>query len=75
VLGAEDALGGAGQQLGEEALAFGERRAAQIEPIEIQQVERLIEQPVLAARGEIGVQQPEIRDASRIGNDRFAIQD
>jgi hypothetical protein len=41
---------------------------------EIQQVERIVEQPVLAARGEIGMQQPEVRDASRAGNDGFAIQ-
>jgi hypothetical protein len=35
----------------------------------------MVEQAVLAARGEIGVQQPEIRDTARIRDDGFAIQD
>jgi hypothetical protein len=35
----------------------------------------VVEQPVLTACGESGVQQPEIRDAARIGDDGFAIQD
>jgi hypothetical protein len=42
-------------------------RPAQIEPVEIEQVERVVEQPVLAVRGEIGVEQPEIRDARESG--------
>jgi hypothetical protein len=35
----------------------------------------VIDQPVLATRGQIGVQQPEIRDAARIGDHDFAVQD
>ena len=35
----------------------------------------VVEQPVPAARGEVGVQQPEIRDATRIRDDGFAVQD
>jgi hypothetical protein len=35
----------------------------------------VVEQPVLAARGEIGLQQSEIRDAPRIRHDGFGIQD
>jgi hypothetical protein len=75
VLGVEDAFGGAGQQLRQHALAFGKPGPAQIEPIEIEQVKRVIEQPVLAARGQIGVQQSEVRNASRIRDDGFAIRD
>jgi hypothetical protein len=48
---------------------------AQIGPVQIKQVKRVVEQPVLAARGQIGMQQPEIGDAARIGDDGFAIQD
>jgi hypothetical protein len=40
-----------------------------IEPVEMEQSERVIEQPVLAA------QQSEIRNAPRIRHDGFAIQD
>jgi hypothetical protein len=47
----------------------------QIEAVEIEQVEGVVEQPVRAACGEIGVQQSEIRDAARIRDDGFAIQD
>ena len=75
MLGVEDAFGGAGQQLSEHTLALGKPRAAQIKAVEIEQVERVVEQPVLAARREIGVQQPEIRDAAQIGDDGFAVQD
>jgi hypothetical protein len=38
-------------------------------------VEGVIEQPVLAARSEIGVQRPEIRNPPRIGNGGFLIED
>jgi len=38
VLGVEDGLGGVGQQLREDALALGKPRHAQIEPVEIEQV-------------------------------------
>jgi hypothetical protein len=48
--------------------------AAQIEAVKIEKVERVVEQPVLAACGEIGVKQPEIGDSSRIGDHGFAIQ-
>jgi hypothetical protein len=75
VLGPEDACGGAGQQLSEDMLTLGKPRAAQVESVEIEQVERVVEQPVLAARGQIGVQQSEIRDAPRIDDDGFSIQD
>ena len=63
------------QQLCEQALAVHERRPAQIEPVEIEKVEGVVEQPDLAARGEVGVQQPEIGDAAQIHNDGLAIQD
>jgi hypothetical protein len=56
-------------------LALGKAYCAQIEPVEIEQIEGVVEQPILAARGEIGVQQPEIRDTARIRDDSFAIQD
>jgi hypothetical protein len=42
---------------------------------EIERVERVVQRPVFAAGGEIGVQQPKIRDAARIHHDCFAIQD
>ena len=74
VLGKEDALGGVRQQLCEQALALGKPGPAQIEAVEIEQVERVVEQPVLAARYEIGMQQPEIWDAPRIRDDGFAVQ-
>ena len=61
VLGVEDVFGGAGQQLSEDTLALGKPRAAQVKAVEIEQVERVVEQPVLAAPREVGVQQPEIR--------------
>jgi hypothetical protein len=64
VLGVEDAFGGAGQQFSEHALALGKPHCAQIEPAQMEQVECVVEQPVLTARGEIGVQQSEIRDAA-----------
>jgi hypothetical protein len=75
VLGVEDAFGASGQQRREEALALGKPRPAQIEPIEIEPVERVVEQSVIAAHGGIGVQQSEIRDAARIGDDGFAVRD
>ena len=75
VLGVEDALGGVSQQLREGALALDEPRSAQIKPIEMEQVERVIEQPVLAAGCEIGVQRPEIGDAARVCDDGLAVQD
>ena len=51
VLGVEDAFGGVRQQLCEQALAVGQPGPAQIEAVEIEQVEGIVEQPVLAARG------------------------
>ena len=75
VLGVEDAFGCVGQQLCEQALALGKPRRAQIEPVQIEQVEGIVEQPVFTARGEARMQQPEIRDAARIRDDSFAIQD
>jgi hypothetical protein len=39
--------------------------------VQIEQVECVVEQPVLTARGEVGVQQPEIRNALRIRDDRL----
>jgi hypothetical protein len=75
VLGVEYAFGGAGQQLSEDMLALGKPRPAQIKAVEIEQVEGVEEQPVLAARSEISVEQPEIRHAPRIGDHGFAIQD
>ena len=71
----EDAFGCPGQQLGEHALAIGESGPAQIEPVHIQQVEGVVEQPIPATGGEVGVKQPEIRDAARIRDHGFAIQD
>jgi hypothetical protein len=75
VLGKEDALGGVRQELGEQALALDERRPAQIESVEIEQVECVVKQLVLTARGEVSVQQSEIRNAPRIRDDGFAIPD
>jgi hypothetical protein len=75
VLGVEDAFGCVDQQLSEHALALGKPRRAQIEPVQIEQVECVVEQPVLTARGEVGVQQSEIRNAPRIRDNGFAIQD
>jgi hypothetical protein len=75
VLGVQDAVGGAGQQLGEHALALDKPRPAQIEPVEVQEVEDVVEQPVLAASSEIGMQQPEIGDPARVRDDGFAVQD
>ena len=75
VLGVDDAFGGAGQQLRDHTLALGKPRPAQIKAVEIEQVGGGVEQTVLPARGEIGVQQPEIGNPARIGDDSFAIQD
>jgi hypothetical protein len=75
VLGVEDAFGCAGQQLQQHALALGKPHRAQIEPVEIEQVEREVEQPVPAPCRKIGVQQPEVGDTARIRDDGFAIQD
>ena len=47
MLGVEDTLRRPREELCEHALAFGKRRPAQIEPIEIEQVERVVKQPVL----------------------------
>jgi hypothetical protein len=74
VLGVEDALGGAGQQLFEKVLALSKPRAAQIEAVKIEKVERVVEQPVPTTDCDIGVQQPEIRHSTGIGDDRFTIQ-
>jgi hypothetical protein len=75
VFGKENALGCVRQQLGEQALALDERRSAQIEAVEIEQVESVVEQPIPATPCEVGVQQPKIRDAARIHDDGFAAQD
>jgi hypothetical protein len=64
-----------GQQLRKEALALAKLRPAQVEPLDVEQVERIIEQPVLPAGGEIGVEQSKIGDAPRIRDDGLAIQD
>jgi hypothetical protein len=53
VLSVKNSLGDADQQLREEALAPDQRRSAQIKPIQIEQVERVIEEPVLAAQRSI----------------------
>jgi hypothetical protein len=48
---------------------------AQIEPVEVEQLERVIEQQALPACSEIGVQQIEIWRATRIRDGGFVIQD
>ena len=54
---------------------LGKPRRPQIEAVQIEQVECVVEQPVLTARGEVGVPQSEIGDAARIRHHDFAVQD
>jgi hypothetical protein len=75
VLDVEDAFGCVHQQLSKHALPLAKPHRAQIESVEIEQVEGVIEQPVPPARGQIGVHQPEIGNAARVGDDGLAIQD
>ena len=56
-------------------LRSASRAPAQIEAFEIEQVEGIVGQPVLAARGEVGVKEPEIGDAVRIRRHDFAVHD
>jgi hypothetical protein len=50
VLGVEDAFGASGQQRREHALTFGKPRSAEVEPVDIEHIERVVEHAVAFAR-------------------------
>ena len=63
------------QHLLQRTLALDQRQAAQIVPVEIEQVEGHVDQPVRVFLGELAPQRLEIRQAGLADHGRFAVDD
>ena len=63
------------QHLLQRTLALDQRQAAQIVPVEIEQVEGHVDQPVRVFLGEFAPQRLEIRQAGLADHGRFAVDD